>query len=910
MALDTDTKVVRQAIRSGVGHYRTLVGERLSYVKADLWEVHQARINNPHGTTKEQVGLLLVENYPIADILALTEGASATLYVRPTHIPDAVAAHTSGINYNMFFGTPVIQTPEGGAVNVARYPTVLATPYTVTPSQNLEFLNREYEIDLLDGDWSFPVAQWLSLDDGESVCPVALSYNLPYKVRVRDRSVSEDVSNWSLPVGFTTQQYAVYPLTITNPINGGAGAFGSEIVWDTVRVSDPEQMYSLLHYELQLSYGAEFTAVIKTVTTSSIRYAIVPADGLSSEQVVYLRVRPVWSNTSRLPTWSPTVSFTIGARETLPLIFTSASSGDFLSRTTDIKWTPYTTVDPEGRYVFSHYQLQTSNTPDFNDFTGVIQSSTTWRAPESWVFGQVYYLRVRAVWNEGAVTPWSDVLDVMYLDSEKEGMYLEFRGLRNYTLAHAIAAHDGGTLLYHQWQDDSGGYFPKWSSWQQFFYDKNDPWWWHKNNVMGSIVGCVEWLRADGSRAMYQWTPSPTNPAVSFPNLACWVASENKYLAYLDFETTDNDRGSVIYWVGDDFEVVTSGSNPLRWVGLLNTDVDAGGLTARPYYLGGEIYAAVQHRSGQAPLEQFKASIEHLDLQLATTSALQVYDTIETLEDVLEAPAEYRAHLRLMPLASYGGQLMMSYGRSSESENDVYHASVLLVGLDLSTVDNKSIHQTKSGPTEQWGDIIPMAIIDGVVVSPDNYWSISENALVLTKRPIGTQRAVVRTSDYSPLGMPTYTVGSSAIGSFGGGAVAESTGFVSERYLTQTAGFTSTLTADAFVINPYGNRPVFGYFSISEDDSDSGFVDWFTEFDVASHSLGDIHPYDSTLVWNTVSTVVESTNYTAQDTRVIQGASQSTVTLGTTAPEDVATANQALVRISPVVLTSVPYFLR
>lgn len=57
---------------------------------------HINNTNNPHGTTKAQVGLSLVQNYAIADALAARAGTANDLYMTPAMVREAISAQSGG----------------------------------------------------------------------------------------------------------------------------------------------------------------------------------------------------------------------------------------------------------------------------------------------------------------------------------------------------------------------------------------------------------------------------------------------------------------------------------------------------------------------------------------------------------------------------------------------------------------------------------------------------------------------------------------------------------------------------------------------------------------------------------------------------------------------------------------------
>lgn len=73
-----------------------LVKQAVTAVQSEIGD-HATDLNNPHKTSKEQVGLGLVENYGVATLAEMYEGTASNKYVTPK----GVASLTSGINQTL-----------------------------------------------------------------------------------------------------------------------------------------------------------------------------------------------------------------------------------------------------------------------------------------------------------------------------------------------------------------------------------------------------------------------------------------------------------------------------------------------------------------------------------------------------------------------------------------------------------------------------------------------------------------------------------------------------------------------------------------------------------------------------------------------------------------------------------------
>lgn len=82
MALDTDTRPVRQTVRDTIADYRRWAKDRLSDHEVAEWLQHQQDTTNPHEVTPGQVGLGSMVNLPTADNADTLAGVREDTYVR------------------------------------------------------------------------------------------------------------------------------------------------------------------------------------------------------------------------------------------------------------------------------------------------------------------------------------------------------------------------------------------------------------------------------------------------------------------------------------------------------------------------------------------------------------------------------------------------------------------------------------------------------------------------------------------------------------------------------------------------------------------------------------------------------------------------------------------------------------
>lgn len=196
----------RQSLRDDTNHYRQeLVRVLRDYLAAkNAMDAHITDTNNPHGVDRYQLGLEYLENFAIADGADVVSGSSATLYVRPTQLGDALHEHIPQPTATSYIRTPRILSPQYEEPDISTTPTIEATPYTYIQASTVVFSHREIQIDVVEGDWSSPIAEWTSDGTGETVSPTTLSPGVQYKVRLRDHSTGTLVSEWTPSILFTT----------------------------------------------------------------------------------------------------------------------------------------------------------------------------------------------------------------------------------------------------------------------------------------------------------------------------------------------------------------------------------------------------------------------------------------------------------------------------------------------------------------------------------------------------------------------------------------------------------------------------------------------------------------------------------------------------------------------------------
>lgn len=118
---------------------------------------------------------------------------------------------------------PIIRTPEAispltGATDVSVTVTLEATSYANL--YGVARLHRQFEVDVVGGDFSTPVASSNVDADTWMISPAILD-NTEFKWRCRDVDIDGEMSDWSEEQSFTTYDIYISTPTITKPIEGG-----------------------------------------------------------------------------------------------------------------------------------------------------------------------------------------------------------------------------------------------------------------------------------------------------------------------------------------------------------------------------------------------------------------------------------------------------------------------------------------------------------------------------------------------------------------------------------------------------------------------------------------------------------------------------------------------------------------
>src|SRR5574343_244512 len=117
--------------------------------------------------------------------------------------------------------TPTAIGPLTGDIDVSVTPTLVGSAYGQL--YGVPRLHREFQVDLISGDFSSPVVGFQVDSDNWMVDPSILD-NTEFKWRCRDVDVGGGMSGWSEVQSFTTLDIYVVTPTIVSPTEGGTVA--------------------------------------------------------------------------------------------------------------------------------------------------------------------------------------------------------------------------------------------------------------------------------------------------------------------------------------------------------------------------------------------------------------------------------------------------------------------------------------------------------------------------------------------------------------------------------------------------------------------------------------------------------------------------------------------------------------
>lgn len=830
----------RQEFRDVAKEYREEARRAFDSLEVGTVEAnwHQGRTDNPHETNKDHIGLGLMDNFPISGEVEIDEGGSVSHFVTVNQLERSLQAHTPEDDVNLLIGTPLITQPTTGSTGLPRRPVIKATPFTYNDQLELIFERREYQVDLVDGDFSAPVVQWQEIHTEVSVVPNQLEYLTEYKVRVRDRVVRGEYSDWSQPLAFQIKQYDIYQSRFTFPITGTGVDRKETFLWQSENVSDPEDRYTLEHYRLQFSTQSDFSTLVKEVLAPQPQHEIT--DDLPWETTLYARVRPEWSDTPRVPPWSTPIEFTVGAYRTVALGFLAPVNGTSFTKGTVFRWDDKSVADPEGLYTLQHYVVEVSTA---NDFSNVIHSEqvtqSEWAANlGSLSTGQVYFFRVKPVWQESVATPWSYPISVEFVDPDLPYVVTP-ANLYRYQLRHALKAHDGGVILYHEWQVS------------------ND----------SPYLCMVEWRKVDGTRQFYECTRNNPNDELTrgFPHLVCWAEELNCYIARTTFDDRNGSgrRFVTIYKVTDDFQPIlyTQGGGRNFWITSYHRDADDSRY-ADPYYLGGRLYvASTRRRRWSSTDTMLNAAIEQVDpLTMRDEGAAKGFAFRYVSQD------GNTGHWGSVSLVPFGyvtnpagselppdGLLLFYYGTYSAQYN---LSSNGIVACAANFLDGE--HNQRGATAYSWksgsGSLVnlrPRYLSSNntrkIIASNATLELRSDYLLFTTQTANVTRPGFMLEPSKAPLGLSRHDSGDYLSFGYFAESITDSDGNNAVKQLRRVAGTLNPM-GQTFTVDPNAEKPYFSYMAALAQGQ-NGFIDWYNTPIEPLPSGGEKHPFSTDLEW-------------------------------------------------------------
>ena len=168
---------------------------------------------------------------------------------------------------------PSILVPTDGALNVPLGPTLTASKFATYPSGADTQLNADWRIrDTLGA------VVWQSLANAVNKTTIAvpdntLPLNTQLQADVRYRGTTLPVSEWSVPVVFTTTNQSINTPTITSPLNGATGIGATPTFVSTAFATNPPgaDTQASSDWRLKNSLGEViWTSIADTVNKTSI----------------------------------------------------------------------------------------------------------------------------------------------------------------------------------------------------------------------------------------------------------------------------------------------------------------------------------------------------------------------------------------------------------------------------------------------------------------------------------------------------------------------------------------------------------------------------------------------------------------------------------------------------------------
>lgn len=302
-----------QEVRDALGRMRTKLKSHLDHAFDQIVEqqAHTRISTNPHNTTKDQVALGKVENYPVVTVQELNAGDRTDRYMTPESLSVAWDIHATTLTPISTIRAPLHLTPVDGAVEISVTPTLSATSFAYDDTLSLTLGKREYQVDVTAGDFSTPIHIGESASDRPYTVPGGdLLSGQPVKWRCRDVSTDGTVGGWSTPTEFKTKEGAINPPTLGVPTIP-SGVFSISVGWEG---TTPSGLDSHLSTSLQIATDDQFTDIVMEVVESTTEKNTVTVATLHDQRTYYVRAKTHGSVFTTTP-WSPVTEFTTGVSD-------------------------------------------------------------------------------------------------------------------------------------------------------------------------------------------------------------------------------------------------------------------------------------------------------------------------------------------------------------------------------------------------------------------------------------------------------------------------------------------------------------------------------------------------------------------------------------------------------------------
>lgn len=298
-----------QELRDALSTMRQTLAQHIQTV-SDLNEEqvnHTALSDNPHRTNKSQVGLDSLENYALVTDDELASGDPIDRYMTPQSLAWAWNKHAVTVDPISVIRAPVTLSPKGSIGDQSLMPVLRAVSFAIDDTLGLVFSRREYEVDLVTGDFTSPIWQGDATVDTHITVGVSLVSSTQYQWRCRDHATTGEVGDWSIPAEFETLAGVVLAPSVSVPAYP-KGVFNITVGWSGTAPSD---MDSHLNTTFQVALDEEFDTLVYDRAEVVQGKTLFTMSQLSDSTPHYVRAKVAGSVLGE-STWSSVVAFTTG----------------------------------------------------------------------------------------------------------------------------------------------------------------------------------------------------------------------------------------------------------------------------------------------------------------------------------------------------------------------------------------------------------------------------------------------------------------------------------------------------------------------------------------------------------------------------------------------------------------------